>query len=87
MSKISVSLPENMRQYVEAQVANGTYGNVSEYVRDLIRHDQKRRAKKILEALIIESLESGESIEVNNALKEQMHQELRARIQKKRESK
>ena len=32
-----------MSQYIEGRIAEGQYGNVSEYFRDLVRRDQERR--------------------------------------------
>lgn len=43
MSTMNVSLPEELRAYVDAQVEGGRYGSTSEYVRELIRHDQDRQ--------------------------------------------
>lgn len=63
MASINVSLPSPLRTYVEQVVSSGGYGSVSEYVRELIRADQKRRAQERVEALLIEGLESGEPIE------------------------
>ena len=37
---MNVSLPEPMRAWVESRVETGDYANASDYVRDLIRHDQ-----------------------------------------------
>jgi antitoxin ParD1/3/4 len=42
MSTMNVSLPDDMRLFVEERVAGGTYGTASEYVRELIRRDQER---------------------------------------------
>jgi antitoxin ParD1/3/4 len=49
-----------MRDWVEAQIAAGRYGNVSEYLRDLIRKDQTNAAQRRLEQLLLEGLESGD---------------------------
>ena len=57
MATMNVSLPDAMREWVEAQVKSGEYANASAYIRDLIRHDQRRR--QALEAAIREGLESG----------------------------
>ena len=38
---MNISLPETMRAWVEARVSTGAYANASDYVRDLIRHDQE----------------------------------------------
>lgn len=59
MSTLNISLPEKMRSYVEAQVERGMYGSTSDYIRTLIREDQKRRAQEELEARLLEALESG----------------------------
>ena len=60
---MNVALPENLKQYVLRQVAEGSYTSVSEYVRELIRSDQKRKAQERLEALLLEGLQSGEARE------------------------
>lgn len=59
MKSMNMFLPESMRSYVEEQVAKGGYGTVSEYIRELIRQDQKRYAQENLEALLLEGLNSG----------------------------
>ena len=43
MSTMNVSLPDEMRSFVEEQVDAGRYGSSSEYVRALIRRDQDRQ--------------------------------------------
>jgi antitoxin ParD1/3/4 len=42
-------MPDQMNEWVEAQVSAGRYGNVSEYFRDLVRRDQERRDGAISE--------------------------------------
>lgn len=64
MATMNVSLPDPMKDWVEAQARTGRYSNASDYVRDLIRRDQER-ADKIarLQRLLTEGLESGISPE------------------------
>lgn len=45
MATMNVSLPDPMKDWVEAQAASGRYSNASDYVRDLIRRDQERCGK------------------------------------------
>lgn len=45
MATMNVSLPDPMKDWVEAQAGIGRYANASDYVRDLIRRDQDRLAK------------------------------------------
>ncbi len=60
MATMNVSLPDPMKAWVEAQVQGGQYGNVSDYVRDLIRRDQQSREQiTTLQAAITKGLESG----------------------------
>ena len=59
MATMNVSLPDPMREWVEAQVKGGEYANASDYVRDLIRHDQRRLQE--LNAAIADGMVSGRS--------------------------
>ena len=60
MATMNVSLPNPMKDWVETQVKSGQYGNASDYVRDLIRRDQKDREQiKILQQAISKGIESG----------------------------
>jgi antitoxin ParD1/3/4 len=45
MATMNVSLPDSMKEWVEAQAATGRYSNASDYVRDLIRRDQEHKEK------------------------------------------
>ncbi len=64
MSTMNISLPEQMRSFVEAQVLQGQYSSASDYVRALIRADQDRRAQAELEAKLLDAVESGQFAEV-----------------------
>jgi antitoxin ParD1/3/4 len=64
MTSMNISLPEGLKGYVEEQVKEG-YSTPSEYVRELIREDQKRRTKERLDALLLEGLNSGNSVAAN----------------------
>lgn len=60
MATMNISLPDDMKRWVEDQSQSGRYGNASDYVRDLIRKDQdKKNALAELQALITEGIESG----------------------------
>ncbi len=43
MATLNISMPDSMRTWIDAQVATGEYANASDYIRDLIRHDQRKR--------------------------------------------
>lgn len=60
MATMNVSLPDQMRQWVDEQTRSGRYGNASDYVRDLIRRDQDRAAKIAhIQALVDEARAGG----------------------------
>lgn len=63
MSRLTISMPDQMNDWVEAQIDTGRYGNVSEYFRDLVRRDQERREAATVElrALIERAEASGAS--------------------------
>ena len=61
MTSMNISLPDELKQYIEAQTKAG-YSTPSEYLRELIREDRKRRAQQRLDQLLLEGLNSGESI-------------------------
>ncbi len=63
MQTMNISLPDPMKQYVEEQVAAGAYSSASEYIRELVRADQKRQAKEQLEQTLLDALNSGEAME------------------------
>lgn len=61
MQSMNISLPEPLKKFVDGQIAEGRYSSVSEYVRELIRADEKRRAEDRLEAMLLEGLNSAET--------------------------
>ena len=61
MTTMNISLPEEMKAFVEAQMSQEGYASASEFLRALIREEQRRRAKRDLEAKFREALESGPS--------------------------
>ena len=60
MATMNISLPDQMKAWVESRSEDGRYSNASDYVRDLIRRDQQR-AESIeeLDMLIQEGIDSG----------------------------
>jgi antitoxin ParD1/3/4 len=61
MQSMNISLPEPLKEFVDHQIAEGRYSSVSEYIRELIRSDEKRKAEDRLTAFLLEGLESEES--------------------------
>ena len=59
MTTMNISLPDEMKAFIEAQMSQDGFASASEYLRCLIREAQKRQAKQALEAKFREALESG----------------------------
>ena len=59
MTTLTISLPDSLKEFIEREVETKGYGNVSEYVRGLLREAQEREASQHLEALLLEGLAAG----------------------------
>jgi antitoxin ParD1/3/4 len=81
MTTINISLPEQMRLFVEEQVTAGGYSTTSEYIRSLIRQDNERKSKEQLDNLLLQGLASGESIEVTEQWWDEKRAALMTKIQ------
>jgi len=66
MQTMNISLPDQLKEFVDDQVGSGRYSSVSEYVRDLIRDDEKRKAQEKLEAMLMEGIQSGKPTEMTS---------------------
>ena len=65
MTTVTISLPETLKDFLETEVQSKGYGNVSEYVRGLLRDAQRRENESRLEALLLEGLASGKDLPLN----------------------
>lgn len=59
MTTVTISLPDSLKEFIEHEVHTKGYGNVSEYLRGLLREAQRRDADAHLEALLLDGLASG----------------------------
>lgn len=83
MESMNISLPEPLKAFVDSQISTGRYSSASEYVRELIRADEKRRAEEQLEALLLAGLKGEESV-MSRADWQQLRQEATAQLRAKR---
>ena len=83
MTSLNISLPGPLKEWIEAQIKGGRYGNASEYVRDLIRRDQERQAQKRLERLLLEGVESGTASPLTKQDWTELRTEVAERLQKR----
>ena len=83
MPSLNISLPAPMREWVEAQIKGGRYGNASEYLRELIRRDQERQARERLEQLLLEGINSGTASPMTKQDWAELRTEVAERLQKR----
>ena len=84
MATMNISLPDQMKQWVEDQVATGRYANASDYVRDLIRRDQERLARiAVVQGLVDNGLTSGISTRTPDEIRQLGRDRLKASLAKK----
>ncbi|MBK9154481.1 MAG: type II toxin-antitoxin system ParD family antitoxin [Chloracidobacterium sp.] len=74
---MNISLPESLKSFIDERLDG--YGSASEYVRELIRADQKRVEQEKLERLLLERLKSDSEMEFDI---EDVRSELSRRLRK-----
>ena len=79
MTSLNVSLPESMREWIDDQVKKGGYGTASEFVREVIREAQKNKARRELEAKLLEGINSGPATEMTKADWDRLKERARSR--------
>lgn len=84
METMNISLPEPMKKFIEEEVSRGGYSTVSEYIRAVLREEQKRKAQEKLEALLLEGLESGQPAEMTKDYLDEIRREARKRLKAER---
>lgn len=62
MATMNVSLPDSLREFIEAQVSERGFGSSSEFVRELVRRERDRTH---LRSLILEGVRSGEGSDLD----------------------
>ena len=77
MTTLNISLPDAMKAFVEAQVQTGQYASASDYIRTLVREDQKRQAEQELEAKLLAALDSNDFREATPELFERLRTRVR----------
>ena len=65
MATLNISMPDEMRAFIETRVSMGEYQSASDYLRDLIRHDHEET-----ERLLMDGVNSGPAMPLDmSALK------------------
>lgn len=78
MAEITVNLTEDLKDFIDGQVDGGGYGNASEYIGKLLIRAKQGRQR--LESLLIEGLDSGEPIPLDDAEWNKIRNEVHDRL-------
>jgi antitoxin ParD1/3/4 len=76
MATMNISLPDQMKAWVEAQSADGKYANSSDLIRDLIRREQIKQEKIAAMQVLLDEGEASGYVEMSI---EEIFQTVRAR--------
>ncbi len=73
MTTMNVSLPDELKTFVDERVTHDGYGSTSEYVRDLIRRDRERGH---LRDLVLDGANSGPGVVADAAYFDALRQRI-----------
>jgi antitoxin ParD1/3/4 len=71
MTTLNVSLPDEMRAFVDSEVARGEFGTASAYVQQLIRRDRRRAEVR---QLMLDGLESETAGQYDDAFRQRLRE-------------
>ena len=74
----TISIPAPMSQHIDLQITSGLYGNISEYIRDLIRKDQEQKQLAISELRNV--LDRAEASGISRMSMSEIRAQARARV-------
>lgn len=76
MATMNISLPDELKQFIDAQVSEHGYGSTSEYLRDLVR---KQRDVEKLRGILLEGVSSGPATPMEPDFFDKMRERAHAR--------
>jgi antitoxin ParD1/3/4 len=79
-NSITLKLPEAIREWIEEQVAGGSYKSASELVRQLVEEEKRRRLRNQIDANLHEAIDSGRSTTMTKVDWDQIRKEGRKRL-------
>jgi antitoxin ParD1/3/4 len=76
MATMNISLPDELKQFIDAQVSEHGYGSTSEYLRDLVR---KQRDVEKLRSVLLGGVKSGPATPMEPDFFDKMRERAHAR--------
>jgi antitoxin ParD1/3/4 len=59
MASLNISMPDDLRDFVSVRAQQTSHATPTEYIRSLVREDQKRAEQEKLEKFLLDGLSSG----------------------------
>ena len=84
MSRIHLTLPQPLEEFVQRQVVEQCFNSIDEYVGLLVREDQKKQQQRTLEEKLLKGLHSGEAEEWTSDTGRKILEEVERRYTKSR---
>jgi antitoxin ParD1/3/4 len=76
---MTISLPDDLKDFVERRIKAGSFASASEFIRQLLREDQKRAERERLDQMLLDGMNSGKPIRANDAYWD----DLRSRVERR----
>ena len=79
MATMNISLPDDLKEFIDQQVAENSFMTSSEYIRSLVR---KEHAIAKLRGMILEGMDAGPTIPMDDAYFERKRERIRQAVKK-----
>ena len=81
---MNISLPPALRTWVEEQVARRGFATASEYIRQVLREERERQARRRVDAALLEGLGSGPATPMTTTDWDEIRREGRSRVARRK---
>jgi antitoxin ParD1/3/4 len=83
---MNISLPPALRKWIKGQVERRGFGTVSEYIRQVLRGEQEREARRRIDAALLDGLASGPATPMMDTGWEDVRREGRKRLARRKKA-
>ncbi len=77
---MNVSLPNDMKAWVEEQVKVGGYGTTSEFFRELLREARQRQLREEIDRKLLAAIDGGKPVPADEKFWKQLRRDAQKRL-------
>ncbi len=81
---MTISLPPEMREWIDRLVESGGYASVSEYLRELVRVDSRKRLQDEVSQILLDSISSGPGKPITPEFWDSIRSDVRRQLEARR---